>query len=255
MTMKISGLVITLNEAAHIRACLESLFQVCDDVVVVDSGSDDGTVKIAEEMGAAVHHQAFLGYGPQKNVGVSLCCHAWVLNLDADERLDTDAVVTIRQLDLEGSLYDAYEFRRKNLFHGKWIKCTAWYPDHVRRLFNRDKTRFSDLLCHEKVESRVSKKLASHIVHYSYEDYHDMLHKMNKYSTQYAEDNVGKDKRVSVFSPPLHGLFAFIKNYLFKKGIICGFDGFMVSLINALGSYLKYAKLLEKQRYGKGPAA
>lgn len=247
---KISGLVITYNEAGHIRACLESLFQVCDEVVVVDSLSTDDTVAIATAMGAKVYPQAFLGYGPQKNHGLRFCQHAWVLSLDADERLDADAIADIQHLDLANSAYDAYEFRRKNLFHGKWIRCTSWYPDHVRRLFNREKARFSDVQCHEKVESAAHTQLDSHIIHYSYTDYHDMLHKLNKYSTQYAEDNMGSKKRVSVLSPPLHGLFAFIKNYFIKGGILCGFDGFNISLLNALGSYFKYAKLLEKQRYG-----
>lgn len=249
---KISGLVITYNEAKHIRACLESLLRVCDDVIVVDSLSTDETVAIATAMGAQVIPQAFLGYGPQKNHGLAFCQHAWVLSLDADERLDADAIADIQRLDLANSEYDTYAFRRKNLFHDKWIRCTSWYPDHVRRLFNREKVRFSDEQCHEKVESTGHTPLDSHIIHYSFVDYHDMLHKLNKYSTQYAEDNVGKKKRVSVWSPPLHGLFAFIKNYVIKGGIFCGFDGFNISLLNALGSYFKYAKLLEKQRYSGG---
>lgn len=246
---KISGLVITYNEAKHIRACLESLWQVCDEVIVIDSLSTDDTVTIATELGATVYSQAFLGYGPQKNYGVERCQHTWVLSLDADERLETDAINDIKTLDLANSLYDTYAFRRKNMFHDKWIRCTAWYPDHVRRLFNREKVRFSNAQCHEKVESTAHTALTSHIRHYSYTNYHDMLHKLNKYSTQYALDNANSQRRVSVWSPPLHGLGAFLKNYLIKGGIGCGFDGFTISLLNALGSYLKYAKLLEIQRY------
>ncbi|WP_028490253.1 glycosyltransferase family 2 protein [Thiothrix lacustris] len=249
---KISGLVITYNETQHIRACIESLLQVCDDVVVVDSLSSDDTAARATAMGATVIPQAFLGYGPQKNHGLAFCKHAWVLSLDADERLDADAIAEIQRLDLVNSQYDTYAFRRKNLFHDKWIRCTTWYPDHVRRLFNREKVRFSEAQCHEKVESAAHTELDSHIIHYSFSDYHDMLHKLNKYSTQYAEDNIGKKKRVSVWSPLLHGLFAFLKNYFIKGGMLCGFDGFNISLLNALGSYFKYAKLLEKQRYTGG---
>lgn len=247
----ISGLVITHNEAANIRACLESLFAVCAEVIVVDSLSSDDTVAIATAMGAKVYLQAFLGYGPQKNYGLQFCQHPWVLSLDADERLDADAIADIRSLDLASSRYDAYEFRRKNLFHGQWIKGTSWYPDHVRRLFNRERVRFSDLQCHEKVESSRNQTLASHIIHYSYRDYQHMLHKLNQYSSQYAEDNVGRKKPVSVLSPLAHGLFAFLKNYFLKRGFLYGFDGFTISLLNALGSYCKYAKLLEKQRYGQ----
>jgi len=107
---KISGLVITYNEAQHIRACLESLLQVCDEVIVVDSLSTDDTVAIATAMGVKVVSQAFLGYGLQKNHGLAFCQHAWVLSLDADERLDADAIADIQRLDLANSQYDTYEF-------------------------------------------------------------------------------------------------------------------------------------------------
>lgn len=245
--MKISGLVITLNEADNIRGCLESLFQVCDDVVVVDSNSEDETASIAAALGATVLRQAYLGDGAQRNIGLPHCRHSWVINLDADERLDADAVAEIRQLDLAGSPYEAYEFRRKNLFHGRWMKYTSWYPDHVRRLFNREKTQFSESFGHTKIESRNFCRLNSHIIHFSYDDYHDMIQRLNKYSTRYADHKLDS-KKVSVFSPVLHGLSAFLKNYLIKRGFMGGFDGFNISLLNALGSYFKYAKLLEKQR-------
>lgn len=244
---KISGLVITLNEAENIHDCIRSLQQVCDDVVVIDSLSSDDTVAIAKAAGATVISQQYLGDGAQRNIGFPRCQHAWVLNIDADERLDADAVAEIRRLELSDTAYEAYEFRRKNLFHGRWMKYTAWYPDHVRRLFNRHKTQFSESFGHTKIETRQFKQLQAHIVHYSYDDYHDMIQRMNKYSTRYAEHKLDS-KRVHVLSPLLHGLFAFIKNYLLKRGFMGGFDGFNISLLNALGSYFKYAKLLEKQR-------
>ncbi|SDZ78592.1 Glycosyltransferase involved in cell wall bisynthesis [Thiothrix caldifontis] len=249
--IKMSGLVITYNEAGNIQACLESLFKVCDDVVVVDSLSSDDTVTIAKAAGAKVYSQVFLGYGPQKNYGLQFCQHAWVLSLDADERLEADAIAEIQGLNLADSPYDAYEFRRKNLFHGKWIRCVSWYPDHVRRLFNREKTRFSDAACHEAIQSQQYQQLHSHIVHTSFVDYSQMLQKLDEYTNQYAAANMHR-KRVSAFAPPLHGLFAFFKHYLFRRGFLCGFDGFTIALLNALGSYFKYAKLLEKQRYGSG---
>lgn len=251
--MQISGLVITLNEADNIRECLQSLFRVCSDVVVVDSNSSDATVAIAGQLGAKVYQQPYLGDGAQRNYGLPFCEHDWVLNIDADERLDDDAIAAIQRLNLADGRYDAYEFRRKNLFHGKWMKYTAWYPDYVRRLFDRQKTRFSESFGHTKIESSRFKQLDSHIIHFSYVDYHDIIQRMNKYSTRYAEHKLGSDGRVNVFSPLLHGLFAFLKNYLFKRGFMGGFDGFNISLLNALGSYFKYAKLLEKQRFIASP--
>lgn len=248
----ISGLVITYNEAQNIRACLESLFEVCVEVVVVDSLSTDDTVAIAESLVAKVYRQAFLGYGPQKNFGLQFCQHDWVLALDADERLDSEAVAAIRQLDLGGSQFDAYSFRRRNFLHGRWIRHTSWYPDAVVRLFNQRKVRFSDAACHEKVLSQQACALSAHIIHYPFRDYRHMLHKLDLYSTQYAEAHFGKKRPIRGWEPAAHGSFAFIKEYLLRRGFLEGVDGLTIALLNAMGSYMKYAKLLEKQRIAAG---
>lgn len=251
---RISGLVITLNEEENIEQCIFSLQKVCDDIVIVDSKSTDATVDIAKSLGVKVIIQEYLGDGGQRNFGLDFCKHRWVLNLDADERLEQDAIISIKELNLESERYDAYEFRRKNIFHEKWIKYTSWYPDNIRRLFNQEKTKFSEATGHTKIESTNYKVLKSHIIHYSYKDYSDMLSRLDIYSTRYAESNFDK-KKANILTPVLHGGFAFFKNYIIKRGFIGGSLGLNISLLNALGSYLKYAKLLEKQNYSKGDKA
>jgi len=249
--MKISGLVITYNEEKNIKRCLESMFLVCDEVIVVDSLSTDNTLKISEKLGAKVYSQAFLGDGPQRSFGLPFCKNQWILNLDADEKLDEDAVECIKKLDLNNTEYECYEFKRKNHLHEKWIKVAGWYPDYVRRLFNKQMTDFSSVKTHTKIISKVFYRLDANVIHYSFDDYSNMIEIMNKYSTWQAEAYFEDNKKVVWISPFLHGSMSFIKHYILKKGFLAGIDGFNISLLNALGSYFKYMKLYELYKYKK----
>jgi glycosyltransferase involved in cell wall biosynthesis len=248
----ISGLVITFNEEANIKACLDSLFRVCTEVIVIDSLSTDRTVEIAASAGAKVYLQKFLGDGPQRSFGLHYCSNTWVLNLDADERLDEDAAAAIRNLDLTETDYDAFEFRRKNILHGRWVKVAGWYPDYIRRLFNRQRTDFSPVHTHSKIVARRSKKVNAHIIHFSFGSYRDMIKILNRYSDWQARTLVGKNQKVSALSPFGHGFFSFTKHYFIKRGFLAGLDGFVIATLNALGSFFKYAKALELYRYSKG---
>ena len=249
MDRKISGLVITLNEEKNIAECIQSLFTVCDDIVIVDSKSSDNTVMIAKSMGATVIEQEFLGDGPQRSVGLKYCKHDWVLNLDADERLADDFIDVITDIDFIHNSYDAYEFKRKNILHDKWIKVAGWYPDYVRRLFNKRKTNFLPVKTHTKIETTNFKKIDAHILHYSFEDYQDMINIMNKYSSWQSETLFENNKKITFLTPFGHGFLSFVKHYFLKKGFLAGIDGFNISLLNALGSYFKYMKLYERYTY------
>ena len=124
---QITGIIITLNEANNIESCIESLRQVCSEIIVVDSNSQDQTVALAEAAGARVFRQPYLGDGPQKNFGLQFASHDWVLSLDADERLTPELVATIRQLDLTTTPHDAFAMRRRNYIGSRWIKRCGWY--------------------------------------------------------------------------------------------------------------------------------
>lgn len=249
--MGISGLVITLNEEKHIAECLRSLFKVCEEVVVVDSNSTDGTVVIAQQEGAKVYSQAFLGDGPQRSYGLQFCKNDWILNLDADERLDNDLVAFLKQLDLNEVCHEAYDFRRKNFFHGKWIRVAGCYPDHVRRLFNRKMTDFLPVKTHSKILSTETMTIPCHVIHFSFADYSEMIMIMNRYSSWQAKSLFDGGANVWLLAPFLHGFWSFIMHYVVKYGFLGGLDGLTFSLLNSMGSYFKYAKLLELTRYGE----
>ena len=241
----ISGLIITYNEEDNIEGCIVSLKKVCDDIVIIDSNSIDRTKALAEAMGVVFIQQDFLGDGPQRSYGLSYCSHSWVLNLDADERLDEDVITVIQSLDLENTNFDAFEFKRKNHLHGKWIKHADWYPDYVRRLFNKKATDFSPVAVHTKIKSTNTKKLNCHIIHYSFKNLEDMVARLNTYSTWGAMQLYKQGKKVNFLSPFSHGLFSFIKFYIFKRGFLAGVDGMSISIAKSVSSYLKYAKLIE----------
>ena len=244
----LSGLIITLNEEKHIADCIDSLLRVCDDVVVVDSMSSDQTVEIARQHGATVLQQAFLGDGPQRNFGLEHCLHEWVIYIDADERVDDDLVEELKTLNLGEGNIEAYECRRKNFLRDRWIRVAGQYPDYICRLFNKTRTRMSEDRAHARIKTNKLGRLSGHLLHYSFENYADMLNKLNLYSDWQSQALLEKGRKVSPFAPFLHGLHAFIKFYLIRRGFVAGLDGFTLSMLNAMGSYFKYAKLIEKQR-------
>jgi glycosyltransferase involved in cell wall biosynthesis len=249
--MKISGLVITYNEEKNIEACIKSLFKVCEDVVVIDSMSSDRTVDIAYRLGAKVYKQKFLGDGPQRSFGLKYCKNDWILNLDADERLELNTIEKIKILDLDNTHLECYEFKRKNYLHKNWIKVAGWYPDYVRRLFNKKKTDFSPVSTHTKITSKKFIRLDNNILHYSFDDYNNMIDIMNKYSSWQANEYYVSNRKVSFLSAVLHGWFSFFKSYVIKRGFLAGVEGFNISLLNGLGSYFKYMKLYEYNKLQK----
>ncbi|WP_106476760.1 glycosyltransferase family 2 protein [Phytohalomonas tamaricis] len=248
----ITGVVITLNEAHNIEACLASLSRVCSELIVVDSGSTDDTRERAERAGARVIEQPYLGDGPQKNVGPGQASHRWVLSLDADERLTDEAVKIISALDLNADNHDAYALRRRNFIGSRWVKRCGWYPDYCIRLFDRERTAFSDSRQHASVQAKNPKRLDADLEHYSFANLGELFTKASgRFSNRAAKIMYLKGKRASALSPLTHGANAFVRKYVFQGGFTAGVDGLSVALSAAVNAYLKYAKLLEFQRDAK----
>ena len=185
--MNISGLVITFNEEKNIGKCIDALFQVCDEVIVVDSNSKDDTVKIATKKGAKVIVQSFLGDGPQRIHGVPFCKNEWILNLDADEFLDTDSIKFIEKGNFLTDPYDAYSFRVKNFLQEKIIDFAGWYPDYKIRFFNKKTATPSEDKVHQKIIATNVKKLKTHILHYGSHSFFQIIAKKNQYAQWNAE--------------------------------------------------------------------
>lgn len=247
--MAISGLVITYNEEKRIGKCIEALFEVCDEVVIIDSFSKDKTVEIAKEKkGAIVIEQSFLGDGPQRTFGLSYCKNDWILNLDADEFLDNDAAEFIRSQVYLKQDFDAYSFRVKNFLADKLIDFSGWYPDYKVRFFNKKTAKPSESFVHQKIITKKEKKVAVHILHYGWDSLDQIIAKKNQYSGWHAQQLFNQGKRINSFKPILNGAVAFIRCYFFKKGIFNGIDGLSVAMIQSFFSYMKYAKLLKLQK-------
>ena len=245
---KITANIITLNEEKNIADVIASVQSVCDEVLVIDSDSSDRTREIAESLGAKVVTQAYLGDGPQKAFGAPLARNDWILSIDADERLDANALEAIRNLDLDTTPYDAFSFARKTFVGKHFIKL--WYPDRVTRLYNRTKCGFSTAGGHARVETNNVKALDADMLHYSYEDYAQMIRTTHKFITRGARIAHEEGKRATAFDPFLHGMGALFKALVLKGGAFHGIHGWNVAVISAFSSYMKYALMLEMQENG-----
>ena len=243
----LSVAIITLNAAGQLAECLASA-TFADDIVVVDSGSTDGTVALAEEAGVRVISQAWLGFGRQKQFAVEAARHDWVLCLDADERV-TPALQAAIEAALAAPKYGAYSFPRRNRFLGRYLRHGEGYPDWSLRLFNRRQACWSDDAVHEKVVSDgPAGKLAGDLLHDSAESLSSYLAKQNRYTTLAAEAAYAAGKRASLGRLALSPLVRFIKFFVLRQGFRDGLPGLVHITIGCFNSFAKYAKLLELQR-------
>ncbi|MBF0264831.1 MAG: glycosyltransferase family 2 protein [Gammaproteobacteria bacterium] len=242
----ITANIITLNEQENIKAVIESVKVVCDEIIVVDSQSTDNTVAIAKSLDAKVIVQAYLGDGAQKAFAVQYATNDWILSIDADERLDDDAIQAIKDLELQNTSFDAFSFARKTFIGKEFIRL--WYPDRVTRLYNKNKCGFSTAGGHAKVETDNIKKLNAHLLHYSYKDYSEMIKTSHKFITRGARIAYESNKRASTLDPIIHGIGALFKALIVKRGIFHGINGWNVSVVSAFSSYMKYALILEMQK-------
>lgn len=243
----LSVIIITKNEAANIRACLESVAWA-EEIIVVDSGSSDATAEICKEFGAQVHVHDWPGFGVQKNRALGYATKDWVLSLDADERVTPELRAEIESV-LQNPRADGYEIPRLSSFCGRFMRHSGWHPDYVLRLFRRGKGSFSDVLVHESVQLQGSvARFQQPLLHYSYRDFGDVLSKLNSYSSAASIMLERRGKKGSLTQAVLHGLWAFIRTYFLRAGFLDGREGFMLAVMNAENSYYRYIKLWLKQK-------
>jgi len=215
------------------------------EVAIYDNGSTDDTIDIAGSFpNTTIHKGIFLGFGPTHNKISSLAKHSWVLSVDSDEIVTPEMLQAINNLDLNEE--SIYSFPRNNYFNKKWIRHCGWYPDRVMRLYNRNKTQFSDDQVHESLKKNGMKivMVDAPLTHYSYSSIHDFLNKMQSYSDLFAKQNKGK-KKATIWTAIFHGVGAFLKSYLFKRGFLDGKEGFIISAYNGHTAFYKYLKLAE----------
>ncbi|MEX0753018.1 MAG: glycosyltransferase family 2 protein [Xanthobacteraceae bacterium] len=245
---RLSAIIIAKNEAANIADCLDSL-AFCDERIMVDGGSADDTVRIAQNKGAqVVAAPEWRGFGPQKNLALSQAKGDWVLSIDADERVSAALAEEIQRAIADGRA-DGYEMPRRSSFCGRPMRFSGWYPDYVLRLFRRGKARFSDAAVHERVicEGKIA-RLREPLLHFPVARLEDALSRMDRYSTAGADMLGTSGRRVSFMSGILHGFWTFLRTYFFRGGFLDGREGFLLAVANAEGTYYRYMKAWLKGR-------
>lgn len=248
---KLSVFVTTYNNAGTLERCLESV-SWADEIVVLDSFSDDATVEIAQRFGCRIHQHEFLGYGPQKQMALGKTTHRWVLLLDADEALSAQAQDEIRALLANGPAADGYEIaRREQMF---WQQAhPASRMNFYLRLFDKRKGVIDDMPVHAapRVNGTI-RRLNAWFDHYGEPDVHTKVEKINAYSSGLAPHKAKGRPRPNpwpmVFYPP----FFFLRIYVFKRNFLNGWAGFIASVISAFYAFLKYAKRYEYRRKAGG---
>jgi glycosyltransferase involved in cell wall biosynthesis len=245
----VSAIVITRNEEAMIRRCLESLAWT-REIVVVDSGSIDTTVEICRELGATVHTtDDWPGFGPQKNRALDRASGDWIISLDADEWVTPALRAEIERVISMPDARAGYAIPRRSSFCGRFMKHSGWWPDYVVRLFRRDAGRFSDDHAHERVMVRGQLgRLGEPLMHEAVRSIEQMLAKMDGYSSASAQSHFRQGRRASLATAILHGFWAFFRTYVLRLGFLDGREGFILAVANAEGSYYRYVKLLLMMR-------
>jgi len=240
--MTLSVILITRNEAANIRACLESVAWA-DEIIVVDSGSTDDTAAIAAAAGARVYQHDWPGFGPQKNRALGYATGDWILSIDADERVPPALHAEIVRV-LSSPDFDGYCCPRLSQFCGKFVRHGGWYPDYVLRLFKRGAGKFIDSLVHESVQiGGATARLKTPLLHYSYLTPEDVERKVEHYSTAAARQMFLAGCSSSLAGAAASAGWAFVRTYLLRLGMLDGRAGWGIARMNARTTWLKYRKL------------
>lgn len=245
--MPLSVTIITHNAGRLLDGCLTSA-SFADEIVVVDSGSTDGTVERALHHGAKVVQKAWLGFGPQKQLAVGAAAHDWVLCLDADERI-SEALRDAILAELRAPRAAVYAMPRCNRFLGRWLRHGEGYPDWSVRLFDRRQAHWSDDPVHEKVVTAAPvHRLSGDLLHESAETLERYLDKQNRYTSLQARTLHAEGRRAGAWHLVLAPLARFIKFYFLRLGFLDGVPGLVHVCIGCMNSFNKYAKLIALQR-------
>lgn len=245
--IKLSAVIITLNEEKNIGRCLDSLKGVADEIIVVDSLSTDKTREICEKYDVRFIEQKFLGYIEQKNFALKLSTHEYVLSLDADEALDNKLKNEIVKLKLDFAM-DGYKFNRLTGYNGFWVRHCGWYPDTKIRLVKKEKAHWAGTNPHDSliVNGSVG-KIEGDLLHYSYDSISAHVLQTNKFSTIEAQALFRQGKRSTLFKIVSRPPYQFFKDYFLRKGFLDGHYGFIICFINSLYVLLKYSKMMDMQ--------
>lgn len=252
-TEKISAVILVKNAEKTIGECLESLRQF-GEVVLLDNGSTDATVEIVGKFPnvKVFSEPNFYGFGKMKNIAVSHATNDWILSIDSDEVLMSGIVSKINAMQLNENTVVALS--RLNYYGDRCMKCCGWYPDYVWRIFNRKYTCFNENMVHEGVETKSDTQkfyIKDAMKHYTATSMSSIIDKMNRYTSLSAQQKHEAGKKTCVVVAVLKFIHTFNMNYFFRRGIFYGYKGFVLSLLNASASFLRYMKLYELNKSDK----
>lgn len=253
--MKISVYIIAFNEAEKIRDCINSVLWA-DEIILVDSNSTDGTIDIAEELGVKVIQVIFEGFGKLRNQAISHCSGDWIFSLDCDERctpeLRNEILSTIKDAQ-----FDIYRIPRKNFFMGRWIKYSGWYPNYRQpQIFKNGTMSYTLESVHEGFISHSDKKIGvfkNFVWQFPFNNTEEVINKANRYSTLGVDKLQKKGVKATFLKAFLHGLWSFLKHYIFKLGFLDGGPGFVIAFGNFEGTFYRYIKLKEAKSDWSAP--
>jgi len=248
---KLSAVIITLNEEKNIGRCIDSLKGVADEIIVVDSGSTDGTEDICREKEVRFEFNTWQGYIEQKNFANSLATHDYIFSIDADEALSEELRKSILEAKEQFDA-DAYEMNRLTNYCGKWIRHGGWYPDRKLRLFHRDKYQWGGERIHEQMVNKDANTRVSYLkgdlLHYSYYDIAQHISQANHFTNMTAALAVEKGKRAGMYKIIFSPLVKFIRDYIIRLGFLDGYYGYVVCRISAQATFMKYAKIRQLRK-------
>ena len=243
--IKLSAIIITLNEDKNIQECFDSLKGVVDEILVVDSFSTDKTEEICRKNGVRFLQNPWEGHGLQKNWANKQATYDYILSLDADERLSDRLKEAILEIKKDWK-YDIYSVNRLTYFQGRKLKY-CFYPDRQLRLFDRRKTQWN-LTFHDRIitgKGITLKRTNKDIIHFPNQNIHEQINSLNNNSTLFARDRIDLEGKPSIFKLIFSPIFSFIRSYIFKLGFLDGIFGLIVCANMAHYTFLKYAKRIE----------
>jgi len=240
--MKITATIITFNEERNIARVIESL-RCCEEILVLDSGSNDRTAEIATNLGARVEEASWHGYAAQKNIAAELATYDWILALDADESLSEALEAEIWHIKKTGPQYDGYTMPRLAQYLGRWILHGGWYPDRKVRLFDRKKAKWVGEFVHESVivQGRVG-HLQSNLLHFTCNSLSEHLKSMERYTTLAAQEIASRGKTPGIVQLIVDPPWTFVRSYFIKLGFLDGAEGLMIAYMAAFYNFVKYSK-------------
>lgn len=248
----VTAALIVKNEEKNLKVCLDSLADWVDEIVLLDSGSTDRTEEIARQYTSHFYvKENWEGFGKQRQAAQAYVNSDYVFWIDADEVVTSELKASILEALSQQSAKTAYSVNRKSWVFGRFITHSGWYPDRVTRLYRVNEGGYSDDLVHEKVllkEDIATQSLQGDMTHFTYDDLHHYLVKSASYAKLSADQKQKRGKTTSLSSASLHAFACFVKMYLIKRGFLDGKQGFLLAVLSAHSTFVKYADLWVRQQ-------